>query len=197
MDAVAPRDLIACLEDLPDPRRHNARHMLTDIVVIAILAVICGSDSAVEFEFFGKSKIRWLRTFLKLPHGIPSHDTFGRVLAALDPDAFEACFMQWTEGLTQAIGQRRHIAADGKVMRGSVDRANQSTAMEMVNAWCCDEGLALGQMCTGGKGKEACTMPKLLSMLNLKGAVVTMDALHCRAKLGQQIIDRSIKGSGT
>src|SRR5690606_35213587 len=151
MDVRAPRDLIVCLQQLPDPRRHNARHMLTDIVAIAILAVLCGADSAVEIEWFGKSKRKWLASFLALPHGIPSHDTFGRVLAALDPEAFERCLMQWTQTLSVRLsGQVRHVAADGKTLRGSIDHANRASGIDMVSVWCSEQGLVWGQLGAAG-----------------------------------------------
>jgi len=190
MDGKAVRDLIVLMDQVDDPREPNIRHKLGDILVIAVLAVICGANSAVEIELFGRSKRSWLRTFIDLPGGIPSHDTFNRLLALISPESFEAAFTRWLKTLNQDTQDARLIAADGKTIRGSMERANTRSGINMVTAYCVQSGLALAQMGTTGKGKEAPTLKKLLACMDLRGAVVTVDALHCRPKVANQILDQ-------
>lgn len=189
MDAPAPRGLLAHFQDMDDPRGPRTWHRLEDLLTIAMLAIICGAQGWVEVELFGHSKARWLKTFLALPHGIPSHDTFGRLFAALDPDQFERCFQQWTAGLVQTGGDRL-IAADGKTLRRSFDRASGKAAIHMVSAWSSANSMVLGQLACDAKSNEITALPRLLAMLDLKGAIVTADAMHCQKKTAQQIIDQ-------
>ncbi len=136
MDANAPCGLLRAFAELEDPRMDRTKkHSLTDILTIAISAVICGADGWVQVEEFGECKEPWFRTFLGLPNGIPSHDTFGRLFAMLDPQAFEACFMKWIATLATA-SQGRLVAIDGKTIRRSLDNANDKAAIHMVSAWC-------------------------------------------------------------
>ena len=136
MDGRDLRGMFAHFETLADPRvERTRRHELNDIVAIAVLAVISGADGFTDMHTFAETKLPWLKTFLNLPNGVPSHDTFGRVLAALDPDAFEQSLLQWTESLaTESGGQL--LAIDGKTIRASVDKAGKKSAIHMVNAWC-------------------------------------------------------------
>jgi predicted transposase YbfD/YdcC len=165
------------------------RHSLPDILAIAICAVICGADGWVQVQQFGDCKKKWFKTFLDLPNGIPSHDTFGRVFAALDPVAFEECFMKWVAALATA-SQGRLIAIDGKTIRRSLDAASNKAAIHMVNAWCETNHMALGQLATDAKSNEITAIPKLMKLLDLRDAVVTIDAGGCHKKIAQQIVDQ-------
>ena len=189
MDADAPRDLLAHFESLDDPRGPRVWHRFQDLLVIAMLAIICGAESWTEVALFGRSKHKWLATFLALPHGIASHDTFGRLFAALDPQQLERCFQNWTSTLAQASGGRL-IAADGKTLRRSFDKAGQQAAIHMVSAWCASNRMVLGQLACDAKSNEITALPRLLAMLDLKGAIVTADAMHCQKKTARQIVDQ-------
>lgn len=189
MDADAPRGLLAHLEPLADPRGPRVWHRFDDLLTIALMAIICGAQSWTEVELFGNSKRKWLETFLALPHGIPSHDTFNRLFAMLDPDAFERCFQSWTAALAQVSGGRL-IAADGKTLRRSFDRAAGKAAIHMVSAWCAANRVVLGQLTCEQKSNEITALPRLLAMLDLQGAVVTVDAMHCQKKTAEQIVDQ-------
>ena len=146
--------IAAHFADLSDPRIHRTRlHSLEEILVIAICAAICGADSWVHGELFGRSKEAWFRTFLKLPHGIPSHDTFGRVFAALDPAEFQKCFASWVAAVS-AVSEGEIIAVDGKTLRRSFDTASGRASIHMVNAWAASSGISLGQLATDGKSNE-------------------------------------------
>jgi predicted DNA-binding protein (UPF0251 family) len=146
MDVDAPRGLLRTFRRLADPRMDRTKsHSLPDILAIAICATICGADDWSKMELFGRCKEKWFRTFLELPNGIPSHDTFRRVFMRLDPEAFEQCFMSWVAQLTQASGGRL-MTVDGKTIRRSLDRANHKAAIHMVSAWCKDNAMVLGQL---------------------------------------------------
>lgn len=135
---TTPTALFAHFADLPDPRiERTKRHQLLDIIAIALCAVICGADSWVDVELFGRAKEPWLRRFLALPNGIPSHDTFGRVFARLDPVAFERCFLSWVQQLMHPTAGQA-VAIDGKVLRRSHDRGAGQAAIDLVSAWACD-----------------------------------------------------------
>jgi len=189
MDAEAPRGLLRYFEDVSDPRHHNVHHRLSDMIAIAILAVICGAEGWTDVAMFGRAKQKWLRTFLKLPHGIPSHDTFGRVFAMLDPSAFERCFMAWAAAVAE-FSEGRLVAVDGKTLRRSFDRADGKAAIHMISAWCASNRLVLGQLASEAKDNEITAIPKLLQLLDLRGAVVTIDAIGCQKKIARQIIEQ-------
>jgi len=186
----APRGLLRYFSDLKDPRMNRTkRHQLTDILTIAICAVICGAEGWTQVEEFGCAKLKWFRTFLNLPNGIPSHDTFGRVFAKLNPADFESCFLKWIEALaTKSHG--RLIAVDGKTLRRSFDTANEKAAIHMVSAWCETNHLVLGQLTTEAKSNEITAIPKLLALLDLKGAVVSTDAMGCQKAIAKAIVDQ-------
>ncbi len=189
MDANAPGGLLRWFDDLDDPRPgHNVMHLLPDMLAIAVLAVICGAEGWVEVATFGRCKRAWLRTFLRLPHGIPSHDTFGRVFGLLDPQQFERCFLNWTASL--AKDKSRLIAIDGKTLRRSFDRADGREAIHMVSAWCQKNHLVLGQWATEAKSNEITAIPKLLDLLDLSGAVVSIDAMGCQRQIARQIVEQ-------
>jgi predicted transposase YbfD/YdcC len=190
MDVEAPRGVLRAFAQLKDPRvNRTRRHSLPDILAIAICGVICGADGWVQIARFGRCKQEWFQTFLELPNGIPSHDTFGRVFAALDPQAFEECFAQWIAALTTA-SQGRLIAVDGKTIRRSLDAANDKAAIHMVSAWCGANQMVLGQLATDAKSNEITAIPELLKLLDLSGAVVTIDAAGCQKKIVERIVEQ-------
>lgn len=173
-----------------DPRiDRTKRHRLLDILIIAICAVICGADSWVDIELFGKTKIEWLKTFLKLPNGIPSHDTFGRVFAALNPQEFESSFMEWVQAIN-LLTQGQVIAIDGKQLRGSHDRGIGKNAIYMVSAWATENQLVLGQRKVDDKSNEITAIPNLLKLLEVKGCIVMVDAIGTQTKIAKTIIEQ-------
>ena len=174
----------SCLED---PRRlgHNHLHQLNDILAIAILAMICGADNWVEMEEFAVSKEDWLRTFLALPNGIPSHDTFARVFAALDAEQFERCFINWVKSIR--LPGRDVVAIDGKTSCASHNKHKGINALHMVSAWAVDNRLCLGQVKTAEKSNEIEAMPRLLQMLDIKDCIVTADAMGCQKEIAATI----------
>ena len=175
---------------LPDPRiDRTTRHQLLDILTIAICAVLCGADSWVDVERFGQAKLAWLRTFLALPNGLPSHDTFGRVFAALDPQRFEECFLAWVRAVvTHTDGEV--IALDGKTLRRSHDRGAGQAALHLVSAWAATNRLVLGQVAVDAKSNEITALPVLLQVLALEGCIVTIDAIGCQTAIAQTIVDQ-------
>jgi predicted transposase YbfD/YdcC len=175
--------------DLQDPRMERTRfHNLMDIVVIAICAVICGADGWLDIAEYGQSKYDWLKTFLDLPHGIPSHDTFRRVFCLLNPATFQECFQRWIDALSEGLGIKR-IAIDGKVMRRSFDRATGKAALHLVSAWATEQHLVLGQVAVDSKSNEITAIPKLLELLDVSGAIVTIDAMGCQKEIAAKIRD--------
>lgn len=175
---------------LIDPRIDRTRqHKLVDILVIALSGVICGAEHYTEMEAFGKAKEAWFRTFLELPNGIPSHDTFGRVLSLLDPAQFQACFLNWIRDIAQLkLGEV--IAIDGKKLNGSIDTWSGKTASQIISAWATSAGLVIGQMHTPEGTNEIAVVPELLKVLMLKGCIVTVDAANCQTKNAQIIVER-------
>jgi predicted transposase YbfD/YdcC len=175
---------------LEDPRlERTRRHALLDILTIALCAVICGADSWVEVELFGRSEEAWLRTFLELPGGIPSHDTFGRVFARLDPRQFERCFLEWVHALVRHT-DGEVVAVDGKTLRRSHERGAGKEALQLVSAWAQSNRLVLGQLAVEAESNEITAVPKLLEVLGLEGCVVTVDVLHCQMATAQAIVER-------
>ena len=175
---------------LTDPRIDRSRlHELFDIVAIAISAVVAGADTWDDIEDFGKVKYDWLKTFLDLPNGIPSHDTFRRLFERLDPDEFQKGFLGWIEALHEA-SQRQVIAIDGKTLRRSFDRAKGKSALHMVHAWATANHLLLGQVAVDEKSNEITANPKLLKMLEIAGAIVTIDAMGCQKEIARTIRSR-------
>ncbi len=186
--------LIASLSEhfgrLEDPREEElVEHKLLDMLVIAVCAVICGADTWVEVETFGKARQVWLESFLDLPHGIPSHDTFGRLFARLSSYQFQRCFASWIQAVfTVSSGQV--IAIDGKTLRRLYDRRCNKAAIHMVSAWANANRLVLGQVKTDAKSNEITAIPELLKLLEVKGNIVTIDAMGCQKAIAAGIIDR-------
>jgi predicted transposase YbfD/YdcC len=173
---------------LQDPRLERTRlHKLSEILVIAICAIICNADSWEDVEAYGKAKIEWLKTFLVLENGIPSHDTFNRVFARLDAKQFEACFISWIRAVAK-IKNGEVVAFDGKLPRGSRDKAIGKGAIDMVSAWATESQIALGQVKVDEKSNEITAIPELLSMLELSGCIVTIDAMGCQTEIIKQIV---------
>jgi predicted transposase YbfD/YdcC len=179
----------ACFAELEDPRRGNAqRHELDEIVMIALLAVLCGAESCVDMALFGRSKEALLRRFLQLPGGIPSHDTFSRVFRLLDPAAFEACFARYLAALAERV--EGVVAIDGKTARRSFDRQQGRAPLHLISAWACEQRLVLGQLRVGDQANEIPAVPELLALLTLDGCIVTADAMHCQKDTAQAILAR-------
>lgn len=188
MDSLPATCLRTHFGTLPDPRVERAkRHELLDILTIAVCAVLCGADSWVEIEAFGNAKLAWLRSFLELPNGIPSHDTFGRVFAALDPTAFETAFLGWVQAVV-TVTDGQVIAIDGKTLRRSHDRANGGGPLHLVSAWAGANGLVLGQRSVDTKSNEITAIPALLEVLAISGGVVTIDAMGCHTAIAAKIV---------
>lgn len=176
--------------ELSDPRVERTRlHELLDILVIAICAVICGADSWVEMEAYGCAKEKWLRQLLALPHGIPSHDTFGRVLARLKPEELQRCFLRWMQAVSE-VTQGEVVAIDGKTLRRSFDRAAGKGAIHMVSAWASANRLVLGQQKVDAKSNEITAIPALLRLLEIKGCIVTIDAMGCQKAIARTIVEQ-------
>ena len=187
---VVPTSISTHFAGVPDPRVERTKeHRLVDILTIGLCAVICGADGWSDMATFGQAKERWLRTFLALPSGIPSHDTFGRVFARLDPEAFGRCFVAWVRAVApETLGHVR--AVDGKTLRGSHDRPAGQAALHLVSAWAADSGLVLGQVAVGGKSNEITAIPLLLRLLDLAGCLVTIDALGCQTAIAAQVVEQ-------
>ncbi|HUN39514.1 MAG TPA: ISAs1 family transposase [Acetobacteraceae bacterium] len=180
---------VACFNGLEDPRTGNAgRHDFFELLIMALCAVLCGGQSAVDMALFAKSKQAFLRGFLKLEHGTPSHDTFSRLFRLLDPEQFRAVFQRFMARFSETI--QGVVAIDGKVLRRSFDHASGKSALHMVSAWGCEQRLVLAQIATDAKSNEITAVPKLLAMLSLKGTIVTVDALNCQREIAQQIVDQ-------
>lgn len=175
---------------LEDPRiDRTKRHLLIDIVVIAICGVICGAETWVDIENFGKAKYPWFKTFLELPNGIPSHDTFGRVFNRLDAEQFQRCFLDWMRAVSK-IFKGQVVPIDGKTLRRSHDRTIGKDAIHMVSAWALENQLVLGQVKVDEKSNEITAIPQLLEALDISGCIVTIDALGCQKEIAQQIVEQ-------
>ncbi len=172
-----------------DPRIDRSKdHNLIDIISIAICAVICGAEGWVDIENFGKSKIIWLKTFLELPNGIPSHDTFGRVFSLIEPEEFQKSFQSWVQSVHE-LTSGQVVAIDGKQLRGSKDNILGKRAIYMVSAWAEANELVLGQRKVDAKSNEITAIPELLKILSLEGCIITIDAIGTQTKIAKAIID--------
>jgi predicted transposase YbfD/YdcC len=176
--------------DMPDPRGvGRCDHKLLDIIIVAICAVLSGSETWDEVELFGETRHEWLKQLLELPNGIPSHDTFRRVFSLLDAQVFQERFMRWVEQTFQ-VTREQVIAIDGKSVRGSQDRVNGKDCLHLVGAWATANGLMLGQRKVAAGENEIVAIPELLAQLYLKGSIVTIDAIGCQKEIAQQIVDQ-------
>src|SRR5438552_5040235 len=183
------RDLETIFAQVEDPRMERTKmHRLRDIIILAICGVICGAEGWVEIEEFGKAKEAWFTELLDLPNGIPSHDTFGRVFALIDPNQFEASFLQWVQGISTRV--QGVIAIDGKTLRRSHDHAAGKKALHLVSAWAVENRLVLAQLATEEKSNEITAIPVLLQQLALAGCIVTIDAMGTQTKIAEQIIEQ-------
>jgi predicted transposase YbfD/YdcC len=172
---------------LKDPRRaHRRLHLLQDIVLIALCAVIAGAQDWQEIETFGRKRRDWLRRFLALPHGVPSHDTFERVFDRLRPPMFHACFREWVQAIQEGL-RIKHVAIDGKTLRGS--GSAKLGPLHVVSAWASAQRLSLGQVAVDAKSNEITAIPTLLDLLDFHGALVSIDAMGCQKAIAQKILD--------
>jgi len=187
MTAKPTPSIIQHFSSIEDPRvNRQKKHQLQDIFFISLCAMICGADNWVAIEEFGLAKEEWFTELLGLEHGIPSHDTFGAVYAAIDTDHFSVCFSRWVADLAN-ITAGEVIAIDGKCLRRSLDKASKKAAIYMVSAWAQQNNLVLGQVKVDDKSNEITAIPKLLSRLDIAGAVITIDAMGCQKKIAEQI----------
>jgi predicted transposase YbfD/YdcC len=172
-----------------DPRKDRTKeHKLIDILVIAICAIICGADGWVDIELYGNSKLHWLKTFLALPHGIPSHDTFGRVFSMIDAQQFQLAFYEWVLAVNEII-QGQIINIDGKCLRGSDDQKLGKRAIYMVSAWATENEIVLGQRKVDEKSNEITAIPELLKILAISGCIVTIDAMGTQTNIAKTIVE--------
>lgn len=175
-------------QNMTDPRRGKVTYPLLNIIVISVCAVICGADDFVAITTFAKKKKKWLSTFLDLSTGIPSHDRFNAVMATIKPADFEKCLLEWITAIHE-ITDGQVVAIDGKTLRQSYDKASGKSAIHMVSAWATANHITLGQVVTDAKSNEITAIPKLLKMLELSGALVTIDAMGCQTKIAKEIVD--------
>jgi predicted transposase YbfD/YdcC len=186
-NSSAPQSLVAHFGGLTDPRLNRTKdHDLIDILVIAICTLLCAGETFNDMEDFGRAKQDWFQTFLGLRNGIPSHDTFNRVFAALDPKAFLDCFLRWTQSVRQAVPQEI-VALDGKALRRALDK--DQSVQYIVSAWAESNGLVLGQLKVADKSNEITAVPELLRVLELSGCIVTLDAMGCQKKIAKEIVE--------
>lgn len=172
---------------LKDPRiERTKRHDLLEIIVIALCGILCGADSWVEIAEFGQAKAAWLQQFLRLPNGIPSHDTFGRVFALLNPQAFQQCFLSWIQAVSR-VTQGEIVAIDGKTLRRSFDRRAGKSALHLISAWACTNRLVLGQLKTDAHSNEIPAIPQLLHLLDVAGCLVTIDAIGAQRQIAADL----------
>lgn len=191
MPALNPLQQFAThFANLTDPRMERTRrHVLQDILVIALCAMIANGNTWVDIENYGKTKLDFLRRFLELPNGIPSHDTFGRVFAKLDPAALLVCLQTWLHDLREKLGGKQ-VAIDGKTLRGSHDGDARPNALHLVSAWATEARLFLGQLAVDQKSNEITAIPQLLELLDIKGDTVTIDAMGCQKEIAQTIVSK-------
>ena len=197
----ASTSLLTHFEKLEDPQTtYLVEHPLLDIIALTICAIICGAETWEEIEAYGQSKHDWLKRFLELPNGIPSHDTISRVFALLEPNQLQECFVRWVKSIAElSLGEI--VSIDGKSARHSYDKGQGKGAIHMVSAWASENQLVLGQVKVADKSNEITAIPKLLNLLDVQGCIVTIDAMGAQKEIAQQIIDQgadyvlSLKGN--
>lgn len=190
MDYKSPRTLVEHFSSITDPRvDRTKRHKLIDILVISICATICGAEGWEQFELFGQAKIEWFKSFLQLPNGIPSDDTFRRVFARIDPQQFQRSFLDWVRSVYD-LTQGQVVAIDGKLSRRSYDRAAGRSAINMVSAWASENQMVLGQVKVDQESNEITAIPELLDMLEIAGCIVTIDAIGCQTEIAEKIVEK-------
>jgi predicted transposase YbfD/YdcC len=190
MEKPPPVALLEHFASVPDPRIERHRwHKLSDILVIAVCAVLSGAESYPAIEDFGSEREGWLRQFLELPAGIPSHDTFNRVLRLLDPVELQSCFLRWMQAVAE-VTDGEVVAIDGKALRRSFGKGTAKRAIHMVSAWATANGVVLGQRKVDTKSNEITAIPALLALLALKGCIVTIDAMGCQRDIAQKIVEQ-------
>jgi predicted transposase YbfD/YdcC len=190
MNLPAGEKLWTAFAQVHDPRVERTKeHLLLDIIVVVVCGVICGADNWVEIEVWGQANEAWLRQYLALPNGIPSHDTLGRVFARLDETEFQAAFLDWVQAAFQLSGGQV-IAIDGKKLRRSHDHSLGKTAIHMVSAWATRNQITLGQCKVDAKSNEITAIPRLLDVLMIEGGIVTIDAMGCQTEIAQKIVDK-------
>lgn len=183
--------LLEHFKELEDPRvEYLVEHKLIDIIGLTICAVICGADSWVEIELYGKAKQEWLKRFLELSNGIPSHDRIARLFAALNPEMLQSCFLNWVRSIAK-LSKGEVVAIDGKTLRHSYDRSSDKSAIHMVSAWASQNRLVLGQVKVDDKSNEITAIPELLKVLDVYGCIVTIDAMGAQIAIAQQIIEQN------
>ena len=181
--------LLDAFSNLKEFRADNHRYPLAHLVFIAVCMILCGADDWNMVSKLGKRKFRWLSQFIPLPHGVPSHHTFIRVFAKLDPEQFRECFIKWVS----AIANRTHgevVAIDGKTLRRSYDKQDDKAAIHMVNAWASETGMVLGQLKTAEKSNEITAIPTLLDMLEISGCIISTDAMGCQKSIANKIREK-------
>jgi predicted transposase YbfD/YdcC len=184
----APVSLLHHFAKLDDPRSdHTKLHNLLDIIALTLCAVVSGSENWTDIEAYGDEKLPWLETFLDLPNGIPSHDTLGRLFASLNPSAFQECFLSWMHAVVGASNGKL-VAIDGKTLRRSFDTAKGKSALHLVSAWASENHVLLGQQAVSDKSNEITAIPALLKLLDLQGALVTLDAMGCQKRITEDIV---------
>jgi predicted transposase YbfD/YdcC len=188
MKSEQPCSIEKHFSNLDDPRRDNKRHQLLDIVTIAICGVICNADSFEHIAEFGRAKHQFFKQFLALPHGIPSADTFERVFARIDPDQFKSSFINWTKDISR-LTKGEVVAIDGKTLRRSHDKTKGKSAIHMVSAWACENGIVVGQVKTDEKSNEITAIPQLIELLSIEGCIVTIDAMGCQKNIAKTIVE--------
>lgn len=177
---------------LSDPRQETKiAHNFFDILFLTLCSILCGSKGWKEIEAFGECNLEWLRNFREFENGVPSHDTIARTVSMVDPDEFSVCFAQWMkESIEHVDGRIKTIAIDGKSLRGTYDKERKTCLVHMVSAFAVEYGVVLGQVKTEEKSNEITAIPELLKLLDVKDAIVTIDAMGCQVKIAQQIVDQ-------
>lgn len=185
---MAFETLVDSFSKIEDPRvDRTKKHALTDILVLSVLAVMCNAEGWEDIEQYGKTKLKWLRTIIPLKNGVPSHDTISRVFRMLEPGVFQAAFLEWARGVSQSLGLK-HVAIDGKSLRRSHDRKAGKAMLHSVMAWSSENHAFLGQQAVDQKSNEITAIPKLLELLALRGALITLDAMGCQTEIATKII---------